>query len=39
MQEIRGWRRLNPVVPASGAILSIAVSGGFYWELFNRMQR
>ena len=39
MQEIRGWRRLNPVVPASAAIISIAVSRGFYWELFNRMQR
>jgi hypothetical protein len=39
MQEYRGWRRLNPVVPASAAILSIAVSGGFYWELFNRMSR
>ena len=39
MQEIRGWRRLNPVVPASAAILSIAMSGGFYWELFTKMSR
>jgi ABC-type nickel/cobalt efflux system permease component RcnA len=39
MQEIRGWRRLNPVVPAAAAILSIAVSGGFYWELFTKMAR
>ena len=39
MQEYRGWRRLNPVVPAIAAILSIAVSGGFYWELFTKMQR
>jgi hypothetical protein len=39
MQEIRGWRRLNPVVPATAAILSIAVSGGFYWELFTTMSR
>jgi len=39
MQEIRGWRRLNPVVPSSAAILSIAVSGGFYWELFTKMSR
>ena len=39
MQEIRGWRRLNPVVPASVAIVSIAVSGGFYWELFTKMAR
>ena len=37
MQEIRGYRRLNPIVPATAAILSIAVSGGFYWELFTKM--
>ncbi len=39
MQGIRGWRRLDPVVPATVAVLSIAVSCGFYWELFNRMNR
>jgi hypothetical protein len=39
MQEIRGYRRLNLVVPATAAILSIAVSGGFYWELFTKMAR
>ena len=39
MQEIRGWRRLDPVIPAIAAVLSIAVSCGFYWELFNRMGR
>ena len=39
MQEIRGWRRLNPIVPATAAILSIAASGGFYWELFTKMQQ
>jgi hypothetical protein len=39
MQEIRGYRRINPLVPATAAILSIAVSGGFYWELFTKMQR
>jgi len=39
MQEYGGWRRLNPVVPATAAILSIAVSGGFYWELFTKMSR
>jgi hypothetical protein len=39
MQEISGWRRLNPVVPATAAILSIAVSSGFYWELFTKMAR
>jgi hypothetical protein len=37
MQEIRGWRRLDPVVPATVALISIAVSCGFYWELFRRM--
>jgi len=37
MQEIGGWRRLDPVVPATVALISIAVSGGFYWELFTRM--
>jgi hypothetical protein len=36
MQEIRGWRRLDPVIPATAALLSIAVSAGFYWELFKR---
>jgi hypothetical protein len=39
MQELRGWRRLDPAVPATAAVLSIAVSCGFYWELFNRMGR
>jgi hypothetical protein len=37
MQEIGGWRRLDPAVPAAAAVISIAVSGGFYWELFKRM--
>ena len=37
MQEIRGWRRLDPVIPATAGLLSIAVSAGFYWELFIRM--
>jgi ABC-type nickel/cobalt efflux system permease component RcnA len=39
MQEIAGWRRLNPMVPAAVALCSIAVSCGFYWELFTRMNR
>ena len=39
MQEIRGYRRLNPLVPATAAVLSIAVSAGFYWELFTKMAR
>lgn len=37
MQEIRGLRRLDPIVPATVALISLAVSCGFYWELFNRM--
>jgi hypothetical protein len=37
MQEIRGWRRLDPIIPAITALLSIAASAGFYWELFRRM--
>jgi hypothetical protein len=37
MQEIRFRRRLDPVVPATAAVLSIAVSIGFYWELFHHM--
>jgi hypothetical protein len=37
MQEIRTWRRLDPVVPATVAVLSMAVSIGFYWELFRHM--
>jgi hypothetical protein len=37
MQEIRAWRRLDPVVPATVAVLSIAISIGFYWELFHHM--
>jgi hypothetical protein len=37
MQEIEHWWRLDPIVPAVAALLSIAVSGGFYWMLFTRM--
>ena len=37
MQEIRGWRRLDPMIPANAALFSIAASAGFYWELFRRM--
>ena len=28
------WRRLDPVVPAVAALISIAVSGGIYWMLY-----
>src|SRR5579859_3506354 len=37
MQEIGALRRVEPVVPAIIALISIAVSCGFYWELFARM--
>jgi hypothetical protein len=37
MQEIGALRRIEPVVPATVAIISIAVSCGFYWQLFTRM--
>jgi len=37
IQEIRRWQTLPPEVTASIALLSIAVSGGFYWMLFHRM--
>lgn len=35
--EIGVWQKLRPRVPAAAAIISLAVSGGFYWELFRRM--
>jgi hypothetical protein len=38
MQEIRRWQRLPPAATASAAMLSIAVSGGFYWMLYYRMR-
>ena len=37
MQEIGTLRRLDPVVTATVALISMAVSCGFYWELFTRM--
>ncbi|HEY0851164.1 MAG TPA: hypothetical protein VGD96_14675 [Bradyrhizobium sp.] len=37
MQEIPRWQTLPPEVTASVALLSIALSGGFYWMLFYRM--
>jgi hypothetical protein len=36
--EVGLWRRLDPKVPAAAAIASIAVSVGFYVELFSRMR-
>jgi hypothetical protein len=38
MQEIRRWQKLPPAATASAALLSIAVSGGFYWMLYYRMR-
>jgi hypothetical protein len=38
MQEIPRWQRLPPEAMASVAVLSIAVSGGFYWMLYYRMR-
>jgi hypothetical protein len=38
MQEIPRWQRLPPAATASAALLSIAVSGGFYWMLYYRMR-
>ena len=37
-QEIRRWQRLPPEATAAAALLSIAVSGGFYWMLYYRMR-
>ena len=37
MQEVRRWQRLPPEATATAALLSIAVSGGFYWMVFARM--
>jgi hypothetical protein len=36
--EVGLWRRLDPKLPAAAAIFSIAVSVGFYVELFSRMR-
>jgi hypothetical protein len=38
MQEIGSWRRFEPAVLAAVALLSIAMSGAFYWVLYYRMQ-
>jgi hypothetical protein len=37
MQEVGRWKRLPPTVTATAALVSIAVSGGFYWMMFFRM--
>jgi hypothetical protein len=37
-QEIRRWQRLPPAATASAAVLSMALSGGFYWMLYYRMR-
>jgi hypothetical protein len=38
MQEIRRWQKLPPAATATAALLSIAVSGAFYWMLYYRMR-
>jgi hypothetical protein len=38
MLEIRRWQKLPPAATASVALLSIALSGGFYWMLYYRMR-
>jgi hypothetical protein len=38
MQEIGTRRRLEPQALAAVALLSIAISGGFYWILYYRMR-
>ena len=37
MQDMQPWRRLDPVVPAVTALISIAISGGFYWMVYVKM--
>jgi hypothetical protein len=37
LQEIQAWRRLDPIVPAVAALVSIAISGGFYWMVYVKM--
>jgi hypothetical protein len=37
LQEIQPWRRLDPVVPAVAALISMAISGGFYWMVYVKM--
>jgi hypothetical protein len=39
MQEVGRWKRLPPAATATAALVSIAVSGGFYWMVFFRMGR
>ena len=37
MQEVRRWQRLPPAATATAALVSIAVSSGFYWMMLYRM--
>jgi hypothetical protein len=37
LQEIQPRRRLDPAVPALAALISIAISGGFYWIVYVKM--
>jgi len=38
MLDISRWQKLPPAATASVALLSIALSGGFYWMLYYRMR-
>jgi hypothetical protein len=38
MLDVRRWQKLPPAATASIALLSIALSGGFYWMLYYRMR-
>jgi hypothetical protein len=38
MLDISRWQKLPPAATASIALLSIALSGGFYWMLYYRMR-
>jgi hypothetical protein len=37
LQEIGAWRRLEPAVLGAVALVSIAITGAFYWVLYYRM--
>jgi hypothetical protein len=37
MQEMQPWHRLDPVVPAVAALISMAISAGFYFMVYVKM--
>ena len=36
-REFQPWRRFDPVIPTIAAVISMAVSGGFYWMVFTQL--